>query len=53
MRQVITVVALSLAIAVPVVAGPLEDAEDARARGDYATALRLFQNAADQGDAAA
>jgi len=35
------------------VAGPLDDADSAYGRGDYATALRLWQPLADQGDAKA
>jgi uncharacterized protein len=34
----------------PVVAGPLEDAAAADDRGDYATALRLLRELADQGN---
>ena len=34
-------------------AGPLEDAAAAEARGDYATALRLFRPLANQGNAVA
>ena len=34
-------------------AGPLEDANAAYNRGDYATALRLLRPLADQGDASA
>ncbi len=41
-------VALSPAVAV---SGPLEDALDASRRGDYATALRLLQPLAEQGNA--
>jgi hypothetical protein len=36
-----------------VVAGPLEDAEAAYDRGDYATALPLFRSLADQSNATA
>jgi uncharacterized protein len=32
-------------------AGPLEDAKAAEGRNDYRTALRIFQNLVDQGDA--
>ena len=37
----------------PVVAGPLEDGDAAYGKGDYATALRLWQPIAEQGDASA
>jgi len=35
------------------IAGPFEDAFAANARGDYATALRLYRSLADQGNARA
>jgi Sel1 repeat len=38
------------AIAAPAVAGPPEDASAAHAKGDYATALRLYRLLADKGD---
>src|SRR3972149_5103692 len=44
---------LSLSLAAPVAAGPLEDAAAAHERGDYATALRLFRPLAEQGGAPA
>ena len=44
---------LSLSLAAPVLAGPLEDGTAAYTRGDYATALQLFRSLADQGDATA
>jgi len=44
---------LSLSLAAPVLAGPLEDGAAAYTRGDYATALQLFRSLADQGDASA
>jgi uncharacterized protein len=49
------VVALTLAVgfAGAVTAGPVEDGVTAYKRGDYATALRLWRPAADQGDARA
>src|ERR1700739_177927 len=48
----ITLWALScgLALAANANAGPFEDAEAAVRRGDYATALQLFQTLADQGN---
>ncbi len=42
---------LSLSLAAPVAAGPLEDGEAAFSRGDNATALRLWRPLAEQGDA--
>ena len=43
---------LACLLAAPaVLAGPLEDGMDAYDKGDYATALKLFQPLADQGDA--
>lgn len=42
--------ALLLSIAVSVSAGPLEDADAAYQRGDYATALELLRPLADHGD---
>lgn len=41
---------LVLSIAAPVVAGPLEDADSAHSKGDYASALPLWRRLADQGD---
>jgi TPR repeat protein len=46
----VLILVLSLAAA-PVAAGPLEDADAAYRRGDYATALRLWRPLADQGNA--
>ena len=53
MRNTIRAVVMVLAIAVagPVSAGQLEDADAAIREKDYATALRLLQQLADQGDA--
>jgi TPR repeat protein len=45
--------AMSLRLAAPVAAGPLEDAKAAYDRGDYATAIRTFRPLAEQGDAGA
>src|SRR3954468_412302 len=42
---------LVLSFVAPVDAGPIEDAGAAYSRGDYATALRLFRQLADQGRA--
>ncbi|HSG06069.1 MAG TPA: tetratricopeptide repeat protein [Nitrospiria bacterium] len=44
---------LALPFANPVSGGQFEDAVAAYERGDYATAYRLFQSLAEQGDAAA
>jgi uncharacterized protein len=44
---------LVLSSALPVAAGPLEDAATAFNRRDYATALRLVRPLAEQGDATA
>jgi uncharacterized protein len=43
-------VALVLCLAAPVAAGPFEDGADAAERGDFATALQLWQPLANQGD---
>jgi len=45
------VAAIILGFATPVVAGPLEDADVAIKRHDYATALRLIRPLAEQGNA--
>ncbi len=42
---------LSISLAAPAAAGPLEDGLSAYQKGDYATALRLWRPLADQGDA--
>ena len=46
-----SVLLLALVLSEPVLAGPLEDANAAYGKEDYATALRLFRPLADQGDA--
>ena len=48
-----SVLLLALVLSEPVLAGPLEDANAAYGKEDYATALRLFRPLADQGDASA
>ena len=55
MRNLIrsAVMVAALAVAGPVMAGPLEDAAAANARGDYATVLRLLRPQAERGDALA
>src|SRR5262249_16314128 len=50
LRAGITAVVLSLALAEPVAAA-FEDGLDAYRRGDYATAMQLWQSLADQGKA--
>jgi hypothetical protein len=49
----ILALALSLSLAVPVAAGPREDATTAYQRGDYGVAFRLWRPLAEQGDARA
>jgi TPR repeat protein len=46
-------VLLSLSLAAPAIAGPIEDATAAYQRGDYATALRLWRPLAEHGNARA
>ena len=53
LRAAVTLSLMLPAIAGAAVAGPLEDAEAAYARDDYATALRLFRSLADRGNATA
>ena len=50
-KHVVAAIILVLGFATPVVAGPLEDADAAIKRRDYATALRLIRPLAEQGDA--
>jgi TPR repeat protein len=52
LRAILLTVALTLS-AVPVAAGPYEDARAAYKRGDYETAMRLFRPLAEQGYAQA
>jgi TPR repeat protein len=52
-RAAVTAALMLATVMRAAVAGPLEDAEAAHGRKDYATALRLFRSLADQGDAAA
>jgi TPR repeat protein len=49
----ILALALSFSLAVPVAAGPREDAATAYQRGDYGVAFRLWRPLAEQGDARA
>src|ERR1700716_4421445 len=53
LKYTFAAVILLLSFAAPVAAGPLEDATGADDRGDYATALRLLRELADQGNARA
>jgi uncharacterized protein len=53
LKHAIAAIILTLSLAVPVAAGPLEDAFVAYGKGDYATALPLFRSLADQGNATA
>ena len=46
-------VAVAVMLTGVAIAGPFEDADDAYKRGDYTTALRLWQALAEQGDAKA
>jgi len=48
---VVAAIILVLRFATPVVAGPLEDADAAIKRRDYATAVRLIRPLAEQGNA--
>lgn len=48
-KHAIAAIILISSFATPVVAGPFEDAFAAYSRGDYATALRLYQPLADKG----
>ena len=52
-RAAFAAIVLLLSLAAPVAAGPLEDANAAYDRGDYAAALRLLGPLANQGDASA
>ena len=53
LRPIIVAILLILSLAAQVAADPLEDGTVAYNGGDYATALRLFQQSADQGSATA
>jgi predicted aspartyl protease len=53
LKHTIVAILLILSLAAHVAAGPSEDALVAYNRGDYAAALRLFQQSADQGSATA
>jgi TPR repeat protein len=51
LKHAVAAVLLVLSFVEPVAAGPLEDADAALKRRDYATALRLIRPLAEQGDA--
>jgi hypothetical protein len=53
LKYAFAAVVLLLSFAAPVAAGPLEDATAADDRGDYAAALLLLRELADQGNARA
>src|SRR5262249_44746031 len=48
-KSAIFIVLLISILDAPVAAGPIEDANAAYGKGDYATALQLFRGLADQG----
>ena len=50
-KHALATVLLSLSFAIPVLAGPLEDANAAIKRRDYPTAVRLIRPLAERGDA--
>jgi TPR repeat protein len=52
-KHAVSAIILVLSFGVPAVAGPLEDADAAVKRRDYATAMRLIRPLAEQGDASA
>jgi hypothetical protein len=53
LKHAVAVIILLLGFATRVVAGPLEDADVAVKRHDYATTLRLIRPLAERGDASA
>ncbi len=48
-KSLLATLVVSLSLAAPVLAGPLEDGKAAYDRGDYVTALRLMRPLAEQG----
>ena len=50
-KHALAAILLMLSFAAPVAAGPIEDADTAIKRRDYATAVRLIRPLAEQGDA--
>ena len=53
LKHAVAAIFLMLSFAAPVAAGPLEDADAAIKKRDYATAVRLIRPLAEQGDATA
>src|SRR4029079_12110789 len=51
LKHVVVAIILILGFAAPAAAGPLEDADAALKRRDYATAVRLIRPLAEQGNA--
>ena len=51
LKHVVAAIILVLGLAAPAAAGPLEDADAAISRRDYATAVRLVRPLAEQRDA--
>ena len=51
LKHALAAIILGLSFAAPMAAGPLEDADAALKRRDYATAVRLNRPLAEQGDA--
>ena len=49
-KQILTITILSLSFSAIVAAGPFENAGAAYGRGDYAAAMRLYRQLADQGN---
>ena len=52
-KHAVTAIILALSVTAPAAAGPLDDADAAIKRRDYATAVRLIRPLAEQGDASA
>ena len=53
LRSAVIAMGLLLALAAPAAAGPLEDAQSAEQRGDFATEFALLKPLAEQGNAIA
>ena len=53
LKHALAAIILMLSFVTPVASGPLEDADAAVKKRDYATALRLIRPLAEQGDASA
>src|SRR6266568_6778093 len=50
LKHALAAIILALSFATPVAAGPIEDADAAYARGDYATALQFYRPLAEDGN---